>query len=66
LGFYKDLFVGSLRGWDIEIETATFSNHYQWEEGGINAPTKPSTQKCPAYKICRDKDGAETEGTANQ
>ena len=36
----------------------------QW----IRTPTHPQTfwpKICPTYKICRDKDGAEIEGTAN-
>ena len=37
--------------------------------GGKRAPNHPQNLQpkiCPAYKICRDKDGAEIEGTANQ
>jgi len=29
-------------------------------------PTKPSPKMCPAYKLCRDKGRAETEGKASQ
>jgi hypothetical protein len=36
------------------------------EKGDIKLPTKPSTQNYFAYKIYKDKDGAETKGVAIQ
>lgn len=41
------------------------SQDFQWKEGDIDAPTNLQRKICPAYEVCRNKDGAETEGTAN-
>jgi hypothetical protein len=66
-----DMVVNSLRSLperDIETEMTTSYSQadFRRREEDINPFIQPSTQWLSLYKICRDKDGAATEGTANQ
>jgi hypothetical protein len=51
---------------EYEVSTSYSQARLQRKEENINPSTKLQPQICLAYKMCRGKDGAETEGTANQ
>ena len=49
-----------------EVATSCSQTGLPVERGTPTHPQNLWSRICPAYRICRDKDGAGTEGTANQ
>jgi hypothetical protein len=52
--------------WRLNWPPPVYRQNYQWRDKDTNTFTNLHHKMCPAYKNCRDKDRAETEGMVNQ